>query len=98
MAPRPVLVSGGGKGSTRHTGTHVPLIATWPGIVPAGRVSLDLIDSTDFLPTVCAAAGIDIPADWKVDGRSFLPQLRGEQGSSIASTPQCRSVRRRAAA
>jgi arylsulfatase A len=71
----------GGKGLTRHTGTHVPLLASWPGVVPAGRVSRDLVDSTDFLPTICAAAGIAVPADGKVDGRSFLPQLRGENGS-----------------
>jgi arylsulfatase A len=70
----------GGKGSTLHTGTHVPLLASWPGVVPAGRVSRDLVDSTDFLPTVCEAAGLAVPADWKLDGRSFLPQLRGEAG------------------
>ena len=29
---------------------------------------------------ICAAAGVAIPTDWKLDGRSFLPQLRGEKG------------------
>ncbi len=71
----------GGKGSTRHTGMHVPLIASWPGVVPSGRVSRDLVDSTDFLPTICAAAGIPLPGDRTFDGRSFLPQLRGEKGT-----------------
>jgi arylsulfatase A len=70
----------GGKGSRTHLGTHVPLLASWPGVIPAGRVLDDLVDSTDFLPTICEAAGIDVPADWKVDGRSFLAQLRGEKG------------------
>jgi arylsulfatase A len=41
----------------------------------------DLVDTTDFLPTICDAAGITVPADWKPDGRSFLPQLRGEKGT-----------------
>lgn len=68
----------GGKGSSRHTGTHVPLIANWPGTIPPGRVLNDLVDSTDFLPTICAAAGIALPST--LDGRSFLPQLRGEMG------------------
>ncbi len=68
----------GGKGGTTHTGTHVPLIASWPGTVPAGRVCEDLVDSSDFLPTLCEAAGAETPA---VDGRSFLAQLKGERGS-----------------
>ena len=40
----------------------------------------NLIDSTDFLPTICEAAGVEVPGDLTVDGRSFLPQLRGEEG------------------
>ncbi|MEZ6134808.1 MAG: sulfatase-like hydrolase/transferase [Pirellulaceae bacterium] len=67
----------GGKGSTTAHGTHVPLIVDWPAAMPEqGRVCSDLISSTDFLPTICAAAGIEIPGN--VDGHSFLPQLRGE--------------------
>ena len=38
------------------------------------------MDSTDFLPTLLEAAGVTLPADLKLDGRSFLPQLRGEKG------------------
>ena len=41
---------------------HVPLIASWPGHIASGKVTSDLVDSTDFLPTICAAAGIAIPA------------------------------------
>lgn len=70
----------GGKGTTATTGMHVPFVANWPGVIPGGRVSDDLIDSTDFLPTLCAAAGAAIPKDLPLDGRSFLPQLRGEKG------------------
>lgn len=70
----------GGKGKTIATGMHVPLIASWPGKVPAGKVCADLVDSTDFLPTICDAAGVTMPAELKIDGRSFLPQLRGEAG------------------
>jgi arylsulfatase A len=70
----------GGKGSTTETGMHVPLIASWPGKIASGKVSPDLVDSTDFLPTICEAAGVTVPAELKVDGRSFLPQLKGEAG------------------
>ncbi|MEQ1859181.1 MAG: sulfatase-like hydrolase/transferase [Chthoniobacteraceae bacterium] len=69
----------GGKGTLKHTGTHVPLIVNGPGRVAAGKVSTDLVDSTDFLPTLCEAAGVAAPA--KIDGRSFWPQLRGERGT-----------------
>jgi len=69
----------GGKGTTTARGYHVPFIASWPGAIKQGRVSRDLISSTDFLPTICAAAGIPVSAG--VDGVSFLPQLRGEKGA-----------------
>jgi arylsulfatase A len=70
----------GGKGSRTHLGTHVPLLASWPGVIPKGLLLDDLVDSTDLLPTMCEAAGVGVPADWKLDGRSFLAQLRGEKG------------------
>lgn len=69
----------GGKGTTTRRGTHVPLIASWPAVIRQGRVCRDLISSTDFLPTLCAAAGVPVPEN--SDGISFLPQLRGEAGS-----------------
>ncbi len=69
----------GGKGTTTRRGTHVPFIASWPAVLKQGRVNRDLISSTDFLPTICAATGAPVPAN--VDGVSFLPQLRGEKGT-----------------
>lgn len=71
----------GGKGATNTWGTHVPLVANWPGQIPAGKVCADLVDATDFLPTICEAANVPLPAGLKIDGRSFYPQLRGEKGS-----------------
>lgn len=71
----------GGKGLTTETGMHVPLIAHWPGKTAAGKVCTDLVDSTDFLPTLLDAAGVVKPAELELDGRSFLPQARGEKGA-----------------
>jgi arylsulfatase A len=71
----------GGKGSTTAAGMHVPCIVSWPDGVAAPLVSQDLVDSTDILPTICAAAGVPIPRDMKIDGRSFLPQLRREKAA-----------------
>jgi arylsulfatase A len=70
----------GDKGAMNHRGMHVPLIVNWPAKAAAGKVSPDLVDSTDFLPTICEAAGVTLPADLKIDGHSFLPQVRGEVG------------------
>src|SRR6185295_2583099 len=61
-------------------GMHVPLIASWPGHVAAGTVCRDLVDMTDFLPTLLEATGLPAPEKIPLDGRSFLPQLRGEPG------------------
>lgn len=68
----------GRKGSMTDGGTHVPLIVTRPGTVPA-TVSNDLIDFSDFLPTLCEIAGSSTE-QLTLDGRSFLPQLHGEAG------------------
>ena len=70
----------GGKGKTNDRGTHVPLICQMPGTVPAGSENSDLIDVTDFLPTILEAAGAAAPGDYVIDGSSFLPQLKGEKG------------------
>ena len=70
----------GGKGLTNARGMHVPIIANSPGHIKAGTVNDDLIDSTDFLPSVCAAAGAKVPSNLKIDGQSFWPQLMGETG------------------
>lgn len=70
----------GGKGLTTDAGTHVPLIVSWPGRAPSGVVCEDLVDSTDFLPTLAELGGAKAPESVTLDGRSFLPQVRGEPG------------------
>jgi arylsulfatase A len=78
MGDRTVI---GGKGTTTAAGMHVPCIVSWPSVITSGRVSGDLVDSTDFLPTICDAAEVKLPAKMTIDGRSFLPQLRDQAGS-----------------
>ena len=68
----------GGKGSTRDNGTHVPLVVSWPGTLPEGRVSDTLIDFSDMLPTLAEVAGAKVPAGLDVDGMSFAPLLQGQ--------------------
>ena len=71
----------GGKGKTNDRGTHVPLICSMPGTIPSATVPVDMVEATDFLPTIFEAAGLNFPEGYLIDGRSFLPQLKGEPGN-----------------
>ncbi len=71
----------GGKRDMTEGGTNVPLIASWKGTTPAGRVLRDLVDFTDLLPTFAELAAAPLPQGVRFDGRSFGPQLRGEKGN-----------------
>jgi arylsulfatase A len=70
----------GGKGRTTDNGTHVPLIVRWSGTAETGKECFDMIDFSDFLPTICDAAGIEVPSNIPLDGTSFLPQILGKKG------------------
>ena len=71
----------GGKGETTDAGTRVPFVCEWGGR-GAGTVSDDLVDLTDFLPTIMQAARVSMPEGVVCDGRSFLPQLCGDEGDA----------------
>lgn len=71
----------GGKGMPIETGTGVPLIASWGKYnskLQSHSVN-DLVDFTDFMPTFAEAMNIQVPTEWDIDGRSFLPVLKGEK-------------------
>lgn len=68
----------GGKGDSKSTGTHVPLIVNWPGVVKPGQVTEQVVDFSDVLPTLAQATGVKPlrPAgDGVLDGQSFLPAV-----------------------
>lgn len=68
----------GGKGKMTDAGTRVPLVAYWPGNAMEGGVSDELIGFEDFFPTLLDLAGGPAYTDSALDGRSFLPLLRGD--------------------
>lgn len=76
-------VIAGGKGLSTDAGIHVPLIVQWKGQIKGGSVCSDLIDFTDFMPTLAEVAGASLPKGPRFvpDGRSFLPQLLGKKGN-----------------
>ena len=68
----------GGKGKTTDAGTRVAFVSYHPSVVPEGKVCSDLVDFSDFSPTLQEYAGISISSD--LDGISFASQLKGHKG------------------
>jgi arylsulfatase A-like enzyme len=56
-------------------GVRVPMIARWPGRIPAGQTIAEPCGTIDVLPTIVAAAGVAQPKDRTIDGRDILPVL-----------------------
>lgn len=61
-------------------GIRVPMIARWPGVVPAGRISDHVWAHWDVLPTAAELAGARAPDG--IDGMSMARALRGEPQST----------------
>jgi len=70
-----------GKGTTFEGGQRVPGIVRWPGHVPAGQVSDELVTAMDFLPTLARLADAELPADRVIDGHDIWPLLAGAPGA-----------------
>ena len=68
----------GGKTELTDGGTRVPSIANWTGTVKKGALLEDLIDFSDFFPTLVELGGAKLPSGVSLPGKSFAPGLRGE--------------------
>jgi arylsulfatase A-like enzyme len=71
----------GMKGTTWEGGFRVPMIARWPGRLPAGKTSAAPAVMMDLFATALAAAGISLPPDRVIDGKDLLPLLAGKEES-----------------
>ncbi len=67
-----------GKGWMYEGGVREPLLVRWPGKVQAGTTSDAVVTSPDFYPTLLEACGLPPMPEQHVDGKSFLPVLKGE--------------------
>jgi len=72
----------GMKGKTWDGGLRVPMIARWPGRIPAGVVNNSPAGTIDILPTILKAAGVDIPRDRVIDGSDIWPLLTDVEAES----------------
>jgi arylsulfatase A-like enzyme len=71
--------SGGLRGIKRDLyegGIRVPMIARWPGVIPAARTSDFVAAHWDWFPTLAELAGAATPPN--LDGISIVPTLRGQ--------------------
>lgn len=66
----------GAKGRSIDAGSHVPLIASWPGTIRPGQTSDDLVDVGDLFPTLLDLAGVPATGRGPTDGISLAPTLR----------------------
>jgi len=68
----------GRKGQSYEGGFRVPMLAWWPGRIPAGSVCREPAMNIDFFPTCLALAGLTLPTDRIIDGKDISGLLEGK--------------------
>jgi len=67
-------------------GIRVPMILHWPSKLGQGKTYRGSVSSLDVFPTVCAAAGIELPKILHLDGVDLFPYVSGEKKRSPHET------------
>lgn len=68
-----------GKGSMYEGGLRVPMLVKWPGVAEPHTVCDEVVSSLDLLPTLCEAAGAEVPSD--LDGVDMRPIFEGQENT-----------------
>ena len=68
----------GGKGKVTETGTRVPFVVNWPGVISPKLESKELVEFSDIMPTLCEVSGAPLPENYPGDGVSLWPVLSGK--------------------
>ncbi len=63
-------------------GIRTPFMIRWPGRIPAGQVSNEIVHNTDVFATLAHAVGVEVPQDRAIDGVNQLPFFEGRQARS----------------
>jgi len=71
----------GRKGMAFEGGQRVPMIASWPGRLPAGAQVDSPSMNIDVFPTLLGRAGLGLPADRVIDGRDLWGVMSGTNTS-----------------
>ncbi len=75
----------GWKGQLYEGGIRVPALVCWPGQLRPGVID-QTVSYLDWFPTLAARAGVEPPAEWKLEGRNVWPilsQQRKERAASV---------------
>jgi arylsulfatase A-like enzyme len=68
------------KGSVYEGGIRVPMIVRYPAEVKAGALDENTVGYfADWYPTLCAAMGVEAPADAVRDGENLWPDITGKE-------------------
>lgn len=70
----------GKKGEMKECGGLVPMLVNWPGVVTPQKSSNQMIDASDWVPTLAEIAGAQLPEGVKLDGTSFASKIYGKKG------------------
>jgi arylsulfatase A-like enzyme len=79
----------GAKTELWEGGIRVPAFVRWPGAIPAGRTSEQVVTTLDWTATMLAAAGVELPKN--LDGMDLMAHLRGN--AAVERTVYWRSTR-----
>lgn len=71
----------GGKYSNWEGGVRVPAIMCWPGRIPEGIVSQEIVSIMDLYPTLTQLAGGELPRDLQIDGKNITRLMFNEPGA-----------------
>ena len=69
-----------GKATNWEGGTRVPCIMRWPGQIPAGADTSDMLMTIDLFPTIAKLAGAKLP-ERKIDGLDVWPLIARQPGA-----------------
>jgi arylsulfatase A-like enzyme len=69
----------GGKASMCEGGIRVPCIVVWPGITEPGSLSKEIIQTSDFYPTLLNGLGMALPENHAIDGIDIKPAFKGKK-------------------
>lgn len=69
-----------GKGTNWEGGTREPCIMRWPGKIPEGTNSWDMLMTIDLFPTIANLVGAELP-NHKIDGMDVWPLISRQPGA-----------------
>jgi arylsulfatase len=79
----------GGYFTSLEGSNRTPCLIRWPGKVPQGKVSNELVHQVDLFTTLVLAGGGTIPKDRVIDGMDMRPFLLGDAEESGRDTVLC---------